>query len=315
MKILVTGASGFVGRSLCSLLTSTGYQVIAALRSFQHGLLVRWDTVLVGEINESTDWSSALRGVDVVIHLAARVHVMRETSSDALGDFRRVNVEGTKCLAQQAALNGVQHFVFLSSIKVNGEKTMGRPFSADDEVDPHGPYAKSKHEAEQSLLALSLQTAMPVTIVRSPLVYGPEVGGNFLRLLKLIDSRCPLPFGRINNRRSLVGVGNLCHLLAHCVLQKPTESKVYLVSDGEDLSTKALILRIAGLMNKSSILLPIPDKYLYSVARFLQRTPELDRLCGSLQVGIEKTRQCLNWNPPYSADENLYRTVKWYQSR
>ena len=311
-KVLVTGANGFVGRHLCQLLRSS-YEVRAALRSQKlSNKLSDHEYVAIGEINTNTNWEAALRNVDCVIHLAARVHVMRETAVDPLTEFREVNLHGTMNLAKQAVAAGVKRFIFVSSIKVNGEATTGRAFSEDDEPMPVDPYAISKAEAEEQLLALGLETGLEVVIVRPPLVYGREVGGNFLRLLKLVNRGVPLPLASIKNVRSMVSVSNLCDLLMQCVEHPQAVGQIFLVSDGMDWSTPELIRRIACHMEKPPHLFFFPLPLLKMAGWLLRQSNAIDRLCDSLVIDISKTRERLDWLPPQSADEGVHQVVEWY---
>jgi len=245
MRFLITGANGFVGRPLCKELFNRGCQVRAAMRS--HGQLsAPGETVTVGAIDGETDWSSALSGVDAVIHLAARVHVMKDRAADPLAEFLKVNLYGTSNLAQQAASAGVKRFVYVSSVKVNGEQTTAnRPFTESDEPDPQNPYAASKWRAEQDLQRIARETGLEVVIVRPPLVYGPGVKGNFIRLLAAIDRGIPLPVAGANNMRSLVYAGNLVDALIACATHPAAAGQTYLVSDGDDVSTAMLVDMIA----------------------------------------------------------------------
>ena len=316
-KILVTGATGFVGAALCGRLAASGYGVRAAgrTRPVTAAGLGGVDSVGVGRIDSTTDWSDALRNVDTVVHLAARVHVMYETCPAPLAEFRRTNLEGTQRLARQATETGVKRLIYLSSIKVNGETSRERPFTAEDAPALQDPYAISKWEAEQALLDLSKETGLEVVIVRPPLVYGPHVKGNFLRLLRLIDSGLPLPLGALNNRRSMVGVDNLCDLLRVSIEHPAAANQRLLVSDGEDLSTSELLLRLADTMNRPLRLLPAPRALLRMAGIVTGKSAEMNRLCDPLQVDMTKTEQALGWRPPCSVADGLQGTVDWYLSQ
>lgn len=316
-KVLITGSTGFVGAVLCNRLAAEGYNVRAAVRTLPVTAtgLGGVDTVAIGRIDGATDWSEALRNVDAVVHLAARVHVMHETGSDLLAEFRRTNLEGTERLARQAAETGVRRLIFISSIKVNGETSGERPLTAEDAPAVQDPYALSKWEAEQALLKLSKKTALETVIVRPPLVYGPHVKGNFLRLLRLIDSGFLLPLGALNNRRSLVGVDNLCDLLQVCIEHPAAANRIFLVSDGEDLSTRELLLRLADAMNRPLRLLPVPRALLRLAGIVAGKSAEVKRLCDMLQVDITQTEQTLHWRPPFSVADGLQSTVDWYLSQ
>ena len=347
MNILITGANGFIGQALCKRLLADGYQVRGAVRGHEKtevGCLrsdVGGQRVEVGDIGPKTDWSEALKGIDGVVHLAARVHVMRESVADPLAAFRRVNVAGTECLAQQAAEAGVKRFVYISSVKVNGErtdpqitqitrincrkkaqKTQNNPqitplpssFSEKDVPCPQDAYAVSKWEAEQLLAGISSATGMETVIIRPPLVYGPNVRANFLRLLRWVNKGIPLPLGMVNNRRSLVSLDNLVDFLITCIEHPAAAGETFLVSDGEDLSTPALIRRIALSMNIPARLIPVPVCLLRLGGSLLGKKSEIDRLCGSLQVDIGKAKGVLGWKPPLSLDEGLAKVADWYQS-
>jgi nucleoside-diphosphate-sugar epimerase len=306
-NVLVTGASGFVGGHLLKRLAyrkegeATGTVRMA-------GSVIAKGSVAVGNIDHHTDWSAALKNQQVVIHTAARAHIMNDQAAEPLTAFREVNVAGTLNLARQAAAAGVRRFVFISSIKVNGEQTApGRCFTADDTTAPQDPYGISKLEAEQGLQQIALETGMEVVIIRPPLVYGPGVKGNFASMIKLVEKGLPLPFGAIDNRRSLVGLDNLVDLIITCIDHPSAANQVFLVSDGEDLSTSGLLRRVAKAMGKPSRLIPVPAGLLQLGATVLGKKAVSQRLLGSLQVDIDSTRERLDWTPPVSVDEGLRR--------
>lgn len=308
--ILVTGANGFVAEACLRLLGANGMPLRAALRS-EWPLPNGVESVVVGDIGPDTDWQKALAGVEAVIHTAARVHVMREQATDPLAAFRRVNVEGTLNLARQAADAGVRRFIFLSSIKVNGESTLPeQPFRADHAPKPLDAYGQSKWEAEQGLSAIARETGMEVVIIRPPLVYGPRVKGNFRSMLNAVQKGMPLPLGGLKNRRSLVFVDNLADLIRECLTHPAAANGVFLVSDGEDVSTSTLLMNCASAMGRRARLFPLPDKLLFIVARLLGREAALSRLCGSLQVDIEPTCSRLHWTPPVPFRQALKITVQ-----
>lgn len=308
---MLTGAGGFVGAALLSRLASSasGYTVRAGVRRADVRLPV--DTEVVrAELAPLTDWSAAVRGVDVVVHAAARVHVMSDRSADPSAEFRRVNVEGTLNLAGQAATAGVRRFVFISSIKVNGESTLpGKPFTAGDVPAPVDPYGLSKYEAEESLRKLAAETGMELVIVRPPLVYGPGVKANFLGMMRWLYKGVPLPLGAVHNRRSLVALDNLVDLIVTCMDHPAAAGRTFLVSDGDDLSTTELLRRTGEALGRPARLLPVPVKLLEMGAACLGRRAVARRLCGSLQVDITETRERLGWEPPVSVDEALQATA------
>jgi nucleoside-diphosphate-sugar epimerase len=309
-KVLVTGANGFVGKPLCLALLEQGQTLRAAVRGANRPV-ENCETVAVGELNGQTDWTNALPGIKVVIHLAARVHVMNDTSTDALAEFRRVNVEGTLHLARQAVKVGVQRFIFISSIKVNVEHSdLDKPFTEADIANPQDAYGLSKYEAEQGLLLIAQQTGMEVVIIRPPLIYGPGVKANFKSILHFVKRGIPLPFGNINNKRSFVYLGNLISLIIRCIDHPKAVNQVFLVSDGEDLSTTQLLSECAKALGVKARLLPVPQKLIEFFANLLGKQDMAQRLCGNLQVDISKARHLLNWTPPVSVADGLIETCK-----
>lgn len=313
MRVLVTGATGFVGHVLCEALVRRGHAVRAARRTLSLSTGGHLEAVAVGDLGPDTDWSAAVQDVQVVVHLAARVHVMRETATNPLAEFRRVNVAATAHLAGRAAAAGVRRFVYVSSIKVNGERTAGQAFTADALPRPEDAYAQSKFEAEQALREIGHRTGLEVAIVRPPLVYGPGVKGNFLSLLRWVNRGLPLPLARCSNRRSLIGITNLADLLIRCVTHPKAAAKVFLAADGEDLSTPELVRRLARALNQPARLLPVPQSWLRFAASALGRPGVYERLCGSLQIDICDAREVLDWSPPLTIDEELARTADWFR--
>lgn len=310
-SILLTGASGFVGGAVLARLQADAERtVIAVVRGDRH-LSGPISTVRIESFSEQTQWQVHLANVDTVIHCAARVHVMNDAEADPLAAFRQVNVEGTLNFARQAAEAGVRRFIFISSIKVNGEGTsFGQPYAADDMPAPADPYGVSKQEAEQGLREVAQATGMDVVIIRPVLVYGPGVKANFLNMMRWLDKGVPLPLGAIDNRRSLVSIDNLVDLIVTCIDHPAAANQIFLVSDGEDLSTTALLRRMGRALGKSARLIPIPGWILEKGAAMLGRKALSQRLCGSLQVNIDKTRTLLNWSPPVTVDDALAETAR-----
>ena len=310
-RFLVTGASGFVGQALCRELLSRGHDVVGVTRrEFHVDDHARFRNLIVDSIEADSDWSGIPDGVGCVIHLAARVHVMRDTSADPLKEFWKINVDGTRCLAKAAIERGITRFVYVSSIKVNGETTNGlNAFTETDEPVPTDDYGQSKLAAETSLQGLYEEFGGELVIVRPPLVYGAKVGGNFARLIRLIQSGVPLPFGAIRNRRSLVSIENLVDFLILCASHPAAADNTFLVSDGDDLSTPELVAQIAGALGMRSRLLPVPVSMLRLAGRCLGKTNEVQRLTDSLQADIEKSRRLLHWQPPFSVQDSVRRAV------
>lgn len=291
--ILVTGANGFVGRALCRALRAREVPVVAAVRRAAGP-----DEIAVGDLDGKTDWRAALTGCSTVIHLAARVHVMDDKSGDPLQAYRQVNVMATLQLARQAIEAGVKRFVFVSSVKVNGESTTGHtPYSAGGAARPADPYGQSKMEAEAALFALAKESGLEVVVVRPPLVYGPGVKANYLNLMKLVRKGLPLPFGSAAGRRSMVALDNLVDLLVCCAFHSAAPGEIFMVSDGVDLTVAELVTMMAEAMGKRVLLFPVPPSLLIGVARLAGKMAVADRLLGSLQVDIAATRERLGWAP------------------
>jgi nucleoside-diphosphate-sugar epimerase len=309
-RILVTGATGFIGSRLVTELRSRGVAVTAAVRN-ETRLPEPIRTVRIDDVGPATSWSEALEGCDCVIHLAARVHMMRDASVDPLLEYRRVNVGGTVNLAKQAEAAGVGRFVFISSIKVNGDTSpSGRGFRETDSPAPNDPYGISKAEAEQALAALAAESGLEFVIIRPPLVYGPGVKANFLSMTRWLQRGVPLPLGSfVANRRSLVAVDNLIDLIITCAEHPAAANEIFLAGDGEDLSTTELLRRTAAALGVRPRLLPVPVAVLATAARVLRKTNVMQRLGGTLQVDISKARTRLGWSPPISVDEGLRRAV------
>jgi len=309
-KLLVTGGTGFIGEAVLRRVNALGMAVIAVTRSSSSRLPGAVPVISKGDLTPETDWSDVLKGVSVVIHTAARAHVTREATVEQFKEIHRVNVEGTLNLAQQAVEAGVRRFIFVSSIKVNGEQTIdGAAFKVEDPPSPKDPYGISKWEAEQRLMALAKESGMEVVVIRPPLVYGPGVKANFLSMMCWLYKGVPLPFGAIQNRRSLVALDNLVDLIMICIEHPAAANQIFLVSDGEDLSTTELLQRTASAMGKKALLLPIPQCLLEFGLNITGKKALAQRLCGSLQVDISKTQEVLGWSPPVSVDEELHKTV------
>jgi nucleoside-diphosphate-sugar epimerase len=315
--ILLTGATGFVGgalvRQLAADCLSNG--VVAAVRRKAESLPEAVRQISVGDLLPTTDWGSALQGVNVVVHCAARVHVMQDDATDPLQAHRMVNVSGTCNLARQAVAAGVCRFVYISSIKVNGEFTdAGRPFTVDDAPAPEDPYGVSKHEAELALRQIAAETGMEVVIIRPPLVYGPGVKANFESMIRWLSFGIPLPLAGITqNRRSLVALDNLVDLIVTCLSHPSAANQTFMVSDGEDLSTADLLRRMGAAIGHPVRLFYMPPSVLKLGALVVNKPGIHQRLCGSLQLDITKTRQLLGWTPPVSVDEGLRRVAEGFR--
>ena len=309
--ILVTGGSGFVGKALLQRLAADARWAPRALvRQHTGPRLAGVEYRPFSELVEVDAPSGHFEKVDTVIHLASRVHVMQETASDPLAEFRRVNVEGTLSLARAAAQAGVRRFIFASSVKVNGETTDGRsPFTADEPPAPSDPYGISKREAEDGLRQLAVETGLQVVIVRPVLVYGPGVKANFRSMMNWLSKGVPLPFGAIHNKRSLVALDNLVDLLVTCIDHPAAANQTFLASDGHDLSTTELLQRLGRALGRPARLLPLPASWLKAVATLAGKGGLAQRLCGSLQVDIGKTRELLGWQAPLDVDQALRATA------
>lgn len=312
-NVLITGSTGFLGRALVASVATPTTRVIAASRRGDLIASANVRGVVVPDINAATDWTHALSDCDTIIHAAARVHVMHERAADPLSLFREVNTAGTLNLARQAMAAGVRRFIFISSVKVNGESTAsGQRFQPQDQPHPLDPYGVSKFEAEQGLLALARDSAMDVVIIRPVLVYGPGVKANFLQLMRVLRKGIPLPLGAINNRRSLVSLDNLVDFIKVCIEHPAAANQVFLVSDGDDLSTSELARKLLSHLHAPNRLIPVPQPLLYLGASLLGRRAVAQRILGSLCVDISKNRELLQWTPPVSVDDGLRNTVEHF---
>lgn len=312
MNFLITGADGFVGKKLSLVLLRQGHAARSAVRSANSSLE---NVAVVGSIDKETDWSSALQGVEVVIHLAARVHVMNDDAGDPLEEFRRVNVAGTERLARSAAQCGVRRLVYVSSVKVNGEATYGdRAFTESGGALPTDPYGISKWEAEQVLRRVAQETGLEVVVVRPPLVYGSEVRGNFAQMLVVLSEGIPLPLASVHNLRSLIYVGNLIDALIVCATHPKAAGQTYLVSDGDDVSTPRLLELLGEGIGCSARLFAFPPALLKLAGRIIRKSNQIERLLESLRVDSGKIRRELNWTPPYTLQQGLKETAEWYRN-
>jgi len=320
MKILISGASGFVGKEALRGFTGKGYELRALTRDvkkiereFAKDASIDWQQIPA--MDDEVAWGRALHEVDIVVHLAARVHVMRDHAADPLREFRKANVAGTEHLARLAAKHGVKRLVYVSTVKVNGEATSGGARYSETDVQPlQDSYSISKREAEQALLGVASETGLEVVIVRPPLVYGAEVKGHFIQMLRVLSRGIPLPLASVRNLRSLIYVKNLVDALIVCATHTAAVGQTYLVSDGEDISTPDLLRRLGAEMGHPARLVPFPPSLLKLLARLIGKSGQVERLLGSLQVDSGKIRSELNWTPPYSLQQGLKATSEWYRN-
>ena len=312
MRIIVTGATGFVGRALLERLLKDGHEVSAIVRQ---PVELPVPTHVVGDIDSTTEWRGALEDADCVVHLAARVHRLNDRTTDPLRAYQETNTRGTLRLAQSAEDAGARRFVFLSTAKVLGESSPPGGFNDASVPSPQDPYSISKWEAEQTLHDLCEGSGMALCVLRPPLVYGPEVRANFLRLLRWVDRGYPLPFGAVRNRRSLIALGNLVDAIAICTTHPAAAGETFLVSDGEDLSTPDLIRRLAMELHKPDRLISVPPTLLRMVGSVTGRSAEIDRLLSDFHIDSARIRRLLTWDPPYSANKVLSETVAWYRGQ
>lgn len=312
MKVLVTGAAGFIGRAIVqSLRSRPNTVVVTSVRPSSDSAENPEVGLFMRDAGPDANWSAPLVCADVVIHAAARVHIMNDWSPDPLADYRRINVLGTLNLARQAAAAGVRRFIFLSSIKVNGESSApGRPFTAEDVPAPQDAYGLSKFEAEEGLREIARATGMEVVVIRPALVYGAGVGANFRSLLRAVRQGIPLPLGAVNNLRSFIGLDNLVSLIAVCIDHPAAANQVFLAADGEDVSTPDLVRRIAQTLGKHARLFSVPLWLLFLGAKAVGKTAAVQRLCGHLQLDISKTRALLGWHAPLKLEEGLLVAIE-----
>jgi len=309
MTILLTGSSGFVGRAILRDAQKSGLNIRPVFRSMDD-VCVHSNSVLVPDLDATTDWALALKDVKVVIHVAAIPYAERKETLELLNWYRKINVEGTVNLARQASAQGVKRFIFISSVKVNGESTLiGSPFTAEGEIHPRGAYALTKAEAELKLKQITNETGMELTVIRPPMIYGPGVKGNMSLLVNSVRRGLPLPFGKVNkNRRSMVSIYNLVDLILVCINHPKAANQTFLISDGEDLSTSELLKKIANALGRPIHLFSFPVALLSLIAKLIGKSKSSERLLGSLQVDIHITCELLNWSPSLSMDEALRRS-------
>lgn len=314
--MLVTGADGFAGRAVCAALSGEGFKVRAGVRR-SGNLLPRLpcdNGVVIGDIGSETAWAEALADIDVVVHLAGRAHVLRETFKDPQAEFSRVNTRGTERLALAAAEAGVGRLIFVSSIGVNGRVTSGHPFVEEHPPTPHNAYAFSKWEAEEALRRIAARTGLGAVVLRPPLMYGPHVKANFLRMLKIVDRGLPLPLGSVNNLRSMLYVRNLADAIVACIEHPKAVGETFLISDGEDVSTPELIRRIAHALGRPARLMPSPPRLLRTAFNLAGKSAMAEQLLDSLVVDSSKIRRVLGWRPPYMLDDGLRETAVWFKN-
>ncbi|MDN3679434.1 SDR family oxidoreductase [Vibrio tapetis subsp. quintayensis] len=306
MKVLLTGGSGFVGQQILKLLKNQH-----DITCFGRQVPECWQGAFIkGELEKIETTPFDLSGFDAVVHSAARAHIMQDTSNNPLDEYRKINTTSTVALAKRAAEHGVKRFVFISSIKVNGESTINTAFSACDQPNPSDDYGVSKAEAESLLLALAEETGMEVVIIRPPLIYGPGVKANFASLFKIAGKGLPLPLGCIDkNLRSMVSIYNFIDFINVCLMVPQAANQVFLVSDGEDISIRHLVERLANLQGKAPWMIPVPLRLFQLVGKLTGKTAVIDRLAGSLQVDIQKNQRMLNWKPPYTMQQSLQRMM------
>ncbi len=316
MKILVTGANGFIGRPLCNTLLARGFSVRGTTRLYDKSFRVpNVDFFAVGNVGAHTDWQGVLEGIDTVVHLAAKVHTASAKDRRKLEEFIEVNTRGSEQLARSAAKAGVHRFIYLSTVKVNGEETGRGIFAESDTPNPTGPYAISKCKAEQALFHVAEETGIETVVLRPPLVYGPGVRANFLKLIDIVTQNVYLPFGLIDNCRSFVYVGNLIDAITTCITHPNAPAETFFVSDDKGASTPDVMRMIASAMRKDLRLVPLPPLLLGIMGSLIGRGAEVKRITGSLRITNDKIRNILGWKPPFTLEEGIYETVRWYQAR
>ena len=308
-SVLVTGASGFVGRHLCMALSKRNIQVVGTARDIRYATDY-CKIAATGDIGGDTDWRPVLQGISTVVHLAARVHVMGREENQADDAYMEVNLHGTMNLAEQAVASGVERFLYLSTVKVNGESTRGFRFAADDVPSPEGAYARSKWAAEQALWDIASATGLKVIVIRPPLIYGAGAKGNLQRLMSVIEKGVPLPLGAVRNSRSLLNVDNLTDFIATCLTHRDAWGQTFMLSDGRDLSTPELIEKLADSMKTRVRMVPVPVGLLRVVGRLTGKEAMIERLCSDLQVDIGKNRDLLGWTPPFEVEQGLLQMAR-----
>lgn len=314
MKVFVTGATGFVGKALINELLNAGHNIVAGVRNYSVELPVEVEQKLVGDLSllsEQNTIIDTLKKIDVVIHTAARVHIMQDKAADPLTEFRKMNVNATLALAKQSVSAGVKRFVFISSIKVNGESTNNRQaFRETDKPAPEDAYGQSKLEAEQILFEMGQTMPMEVVVIRSPLIYGPGVKANFASMIKIIKKGIPLPFGAIHNERSILAIDNLVDFLRLCIVHPAAANQVFLMADGKDVSTTELVTKIAKAYQRPVRLIPVPASWMIFIAKLTNKNNISDRLFGNLQIDITKAQQLLGWKPVVSMEQQLNKMAE-----
>lgn len=310
-RVLVTGANGYIGQALCRRLVADGCQVIGTVRNSSNGVVQGIHKAVTGDIQSFENWGPLLDGVAGVFHLAAHVHVLNERAKDRLSDFRRTNVEGTRKLLRACAARGVRKFIHLSTAKVHGE---GRPtpYCEADALLPQDPYAISKAEAEQQVRSVGARGDLETVVIRPPLVYGPNVKANFLKLIHMAHRRIPLPLASVDNRRSLVFLDNLVDFMVYCLSHPKAANHAFLISDGTDISTGGLYIKISEALGLKGRLFHVPPAILILLGQLTGKTAVVDRLCGSLTVDTTKAREMLGWQPPATIDRGIQETIDWY---